>query len=684
MHVLLVDYSLISSVNLQELIEQSSGDTDVINCFSAGTLLNVAEKIAPDVIIVDLDLIEADIPGFFKTLRKKSGESRLVALAGSDYYQQLSTAIDSGGIDEYIVKPIRSEDFMARINIAARRKKTDAGELSPSTPEKEDGYRIETDDTSSPEALEDYFAHELLEKDQEKETARFDTGFTEEIESDYKLFEPSDEDDQFSSEGFDLVEPDAQPDLEAKRQSPEEDYFAGDDLPLDGKPDGFREDDPEKQPHPAEDTKPAEEETDIFDFDDIVPESGAHERSDQDVFAESPETDHGLFDETPAAESKETFVDEFDDIFDQQPPADLQDQRQPGPEEDRVKSFEEMMTSEPENGSLEDYLDQGPVKPGPGPATLRPADEFLEKPPSADDSKPFSSAPDRKDEDYHDFFDDNLYPDGQTGREEPRDLPGDARTEAGSSGTKIASSLPGNSADEFLFGEERGPKASYRQDGPGDAAGADEQVKPRSEGKKHRSSGGILPRAASIIANVFFVLLLLFMVGVSFFLIQDRITGEAPQVAGYQMHIILSDRMSPEIESGSLAFARQVEAEQIVVGDIIIFRSPDDAETLITNRVVGINRDEQLQFVTGSDAHELEDPGPVPAENVVGRVSGSVSYIGYLLDYAQTTQGLILLIFVPGILIIVYEVSKIIKYMTEGEGGRKGKKSKKHNRLAEE
>jgi len=684
MYVLLVDYSLISSVNLQELIEQSSGDTDVINCFSTGTLINVAEKIAPDVIIVDFDLIEVDIPGFFKTLRKKSGESRLVALAGSDYYHQLSTAIDSGGIDEYIVKPIRNEDFMARINIAARRNKTDAGEVSPSAPEKGDGYRFETSDTSSPKALEDYFAHERIEKEQEKEAARPDTGFIEDLESDHELFEPSDEHYQSSSEDFDLFEPDAQPDLEAKRQSPEEDYFAVNDFAVDGEPDDFRKEDPGKQPHSAEDTKAAEDEADIFDLDDIVPESGAHERSDQDIFSESPVVNYGAFDETPAAESKETFVDEFEDIFDQQPPVDLQDQRKPGPEEDRVKSFEEMMTSEPENGSLEDYLDKGPVKPGPGPATLRPADEFLEKPPSEDDSKPISPTPDRKDDDYQDFFDDNLYPDGQTGREEPRDLPGDARTEAGSRGSKIVSSLPGSSADEFLFGEEHGPKASYRQDRSDDFVGADEQVKPRSGGKKHRSSGGIFPRAASIIANIFFVLLLLFMVGVSFFLIQGRITGEAPQVAGYQMHIILSDRMSPEIESGSLAFARQIETEQIVVGDIIIFRSPDDPETLITNRVVAVNRDEQLQFVTESDAHELEDPGPVPAENVVGRVSGSVSHIGYLLDYAQTTRGLILMIFVPGVLIIAYEVSKIIKYMTEGEGGRKDKKSKKHKRLAEE
>ena len=72
-----------------------------------------------------------------------------------------------------------------------------------------------------------------------------------------------------------------------------------------------------------------------------------------------------------------------------------------------------------------------------------------------------------------------------------------------------------------------------------------------------------------------------------------------------------------------------------------------------------------MSFITRGDANNVNDPNPVAAENIIGRVTGSVPYLGYIFGFAQTRQGLILLIFVPGLLLIIMELRRLFKYMVE-------------------
>lgn len=157
------------------------------------------------------------------------------------------------------------------------------------------------------------------------------------------------------------------------------------------------------------------------------------------------------------------------------------------------------------------------------------------------------------------------------------------------------------------------------------------------------------------------------MAVLSFFLIQGNLSGGAPKIAGYQVYIVMSGSMRPEFDTGSIVFVREVPPEEISIGDVITFRSQFNEESLTTHRVVDIESNGALKFITQGDANEVNDPNPVAAENLVGKVTGSVPYIGYLLDFVQTRQGLILLIFIPGVLIISYELIRIVKYIKAGQ-----------------
>lgn len=86
--------------------------------------------------------------------------------------------------------------------------------------------------------------------------------------------------------------------------------------------------------------------------------------------------------------------------------------------------------------------------------------------------------------------------------------------------------------------------------------------------KKQRSGWH---RALNIGGNILFFCLLAMMVALVFSLVQSRIRGGPPQVAGHQMYIVLSGSMSPAFEAGSLAFVQPVSPRNIGEGDIITF-----------------------------------------------------------------------------------------------------------------
>jgi signal peptidase I len=193
-------------------------------------------------------------------------------------------------------------------------------------------------------------------------------------------------------------------------------------------------------------------------------------------------------------------------------------------------------------------------------------------------------------------------------------------------------------------------------------------VKPKIKQHKNikkEAHGEKNSEAYKVIGNIVTALLLIVMLTLSFFLIQSRLSGGTPAIAGYQMYVVLSGSMNPAFDTGSLVFVKPTEPAAIKEGDIITFSSSSDTTSLTTHRVVGINQNDGLSFVTRGDANNVNDPNPVPAENVVGRVTGSVPYIGYLFGFAQTRQGLIMLIFIPGLFLIIMELRRLFKYMVE-------------------
>jgi len=140
---------------------------------------------------------------------------------------------------------------------------------------------------------------------------------------------------------------------------------------------------------------------------------------------------------------------------------------------------------------------------------------------------------------------------------------------------------------------------------------------------------------------------------------------------GWRVDTVLSGSMEPALKPGGIAVTRPVSPRDVCVGDIITFRSPASA-TLISHRVVGLSEGAFPVFRTQGDANEEMDSWEVSPERLVGAVCFHVPYAGYVTRFVRTPLGLGLFLFLPGLVVICFQLVNIWRVMSELEMRKNG------------
>ena len=134
---------------------------------------------------------------------------------------------------------------------------------------------------------------------------------------------------------------------------------------------------------------------------------------------------------------------------------------------------------------------------------------------------------------------------------------------------------------------------------------------------------------------------------------------EVPDFGGVLPLIVLTDSMYPDIKSGDLIFCKTVNAEEIVVGDVISFFDPSGNGTaVVTHKVIEIVETEASRsFRTKGINNNTEDRELVPAENLVGRYANvRLGGVGRIALFMQTTAGFVICVFAPIGLLVGYDL----------------------------
>jgi signal peptidase I len=152
-----------------------------------------------------------------------------------------------------------------------------------------------------------------------------------------------------------------------------------------------------------------------------------------------------------------------------------------------------------------------------------------------------------------------------------------------------------------------------------------------------------------------------------------------PFPGNYKIFTVQSGSMAPAIRTGSLIFVKPMGDYN--VGDVVTRRTTDPKVT-ITHRV--FSKEEingQIAFETKGDANNAPDSEKFTKEGIIGREFLAVPYLGYPVSFAKTSQGIILIIIIPAVIIIYDEMQKIKKEIAKKIQYRKAVKAR-HDNLA--
>ena len=144
--------------------------------------------------------------------------------------------------------------------------------------------------------------------------------------------------------------------------------------------------------------------------------------------------------------------------------------------------------------------------------------------------------------------------------------------------------------------------------------------------------------------------------------------GQIPTFGGYGVMRTLTGSMEPEIPVHSLIVVKETDPSDLVVGDVITFRSADEAleGSLNTHRITGVSdQGGSLAFRTKGDANAAEDADLVPAANVVGRVVFVSAGLGVIVSLLTNPLVFFPFIVVPLVVLAVLEVAKVVKATRE-------------------
>src|SRR3989344_8114299 len=131
-----------------------------------------------------------------------------------------------------------------------------------------------------------------------------------------------------------------------------------------------------------------------------------------------------------------------------------------------------------------------------------------------------------------------------------------------------------------------------------------------------------------------------------------------PVPGNIKVKIVQSGSMEPAIKVGAVVIIKP--SSEYHIGDVIMFGEDTKTKVPTTHRIVADEvRSSVFYYTTKGDANEDPDPQQVAQSEVKGKVLFSITYLGYVLDFAKKPLGFALLIGVPAAIVVFDEGANI-------------------------
>lgn len=172
--------------------------------------------------------------------------------------------------------------------------------------------------------------------------------------------------------------------------------------------------------------------------------------------------------------------------------------------------------------------------------------------------------------------------------------------------------------------------------------------------------------AKTILYSILMILVFISIIFVLYFVdMQINLKKGIRKPPLFEAYIIISPSMVPAINVYDAIVVRRAEPEELEIGDVITFLSSDPRYSglTITHRIVGIEKSDtgDLYFRTKGDNNNTEDSSLVKDANINGKVILRIPKIGYIQHILTNAIGWIILIIIPCLGVVIYDIIKIFK-----------------------
>ena len=135
---------------------------------------------------------------------------------------------------------------------------------------------------------------------------------------------------------------------------------------------------------------------------------------------------------------------------------------------------------------------------------------------------------------------------------------------------------------------------------------------------------------------------------------------------GYRAYIVNSDSMSKtDFDAGDLIFVKQVDPTTLATGDIITYVSQNSSNygENVTHKIrrKAVDAEGQPGFVTYGTTTGTDDETVVTYPFILGKYQFRLAKIGTFFNFLKTPQGYIVCIFIPFMLLILYQAVNCVR-----------------------
>ena len=134
----------------------------------------------------------------------------------------------------------------------------------------------------------------------------------------------------------------------------------------------------------------------------------------------------------------------------------------------------------------------------------------------------------------------------------------------------------------------------------------------------------------------------------------------------FSAYTIVSPSMVPSINVLDVVVTMRVNSpEDLKKGDIVTFNSTDYrySGVRVTHRIYDIEKTSngEYLFTTKGDNNNTPDSSRISFNEIYGRVLFRIPKIGYIQYYLSSILGWVAIIIVPAVMIIIYDIYKLVK-----------------------